>query len=339
MPRHSAPQQPAWLRPRLVVTLAVATAGLATAVWLPTRNDSADASERNRDRSSDQRRDQGDTLDSFADDFSGDAGSRVDPQKWVLETDRSRNARLDGEGNLLLTARESSRRGLPSVRLVSAGTFRREAGEVAARIRVPEGEGLKPSFELISAGRRGFDSIDLLTEPAGDGFHTYAVAWTPETVTFSVDGNPVQRVSATETELPFRVALSLSVTDARRAELPARMAVDFVSVGDAGAQPSAPPSEEPSAPPSDEPTAPPSEDPTTPPPAEPSTPPATTVPPSPTPTTPPTSEPAKQAWKPFTDYVAGQVVSFKGDDYEVLETHTSLPGWEPTALPNLFKKI
>ena len=48
MPRHSAPQQPTWLRPRLLVTLVVAAAGLATAIWLPTRNDSADASERNR---------------------------------------------------------------------------------------------------------------------------------------------------------------------------------------------------------------------------------------------------------------------------------------------------
>ena len=333
MPRHSAPQQPAWLRPRLVVTLAVATAGLATAVWLPTRNDSADASERDRDFNSAQRRDRDDSLDAFADDFSGDAGSPADPQKWVLETSRSRNARLDGEGNLLLTAREGSRRGLPSVRLVSTATFRREAGEVSARIRVPEGEGLKPSFELVGAGRRGSGSIDLLAEPVGEGFHTYGLAWTPDTVTFTIDGDEVRRVPAAETDLPFRLALSLTVTDGRRAELPARMAVDFVSVGDDAAQPSAPPSE---TPPSEEP---PSEEPTAPPTEEPTTPPATTVPPSPEPTTPPTSEPAKQAWKPFTDYVAGQVVTFQGADYEVLETHTSLPGWEPTALPNLFKKI
>ena len=38
-------------------------------------------------------------------------------------------------------------------------------------------------------------------------------------------------------------------------------------------------------------------------------------------------------------YVAGQLVTFGGVEYQVQETHTSLPGWEPTALPALFKKI
>ena len=41
----------------------------------------------------------------------------------------------------------------------------------------------------------------------------------------------------------------------------------------------------------------------------------------------------------FELYVAGQLVTFKKVEYQVLETHTSLPGWEPTALPALFKKV
>jgi hypothetical protein len=45
------------------------------------------------------------------------------------------------------------------------------------------------------------------------------------------------------------------------------------------------------------------------------------------------------AWAPFIDYQAGQVVSFEGKDYEVLAAHTSLPGWEPPALPALFKLV
>ncbi|MEV4707293.1 carbohydrate-binding protein [Actinoplanes sp. NPDC049316] len=352
MPRHSAQQQPAWLRPRLVVTLAVATAGLATAIWLPTRSDSADASERDRGGSTGQRRNLEGfraSLDSFSDDFGGPAGSTVDPQKWVLDTSRSdagvqfsqstRNARLDGEGNLLLTARESRRSGLTSARLVSRSTFRRESGEVSARIQVPAGEGIKPAFEVITAGGRGGGAIDLLAEPVADGFHTYAVSWTPDTVTFSVDGSAVRQMRVPGgTDQPFSIALSLAVTDARRAELPARMVVDAVSVTGT-ADPSAPPTEEPTAPPTTEPTAPPTEEPTTPPTTppttEPTAAPTTTAPP----TTPPPSKPAKQAWKPFTDYVAGQIVTFKGKDYEVLEAHTSLPGWEPTALPNLFKKL
>jgi cytoskeletal protein RodZ len=60
--------------------------------------------------------------------------------------------------------------------------------------------------------------------------------------------------------------------------------------------------------------------------------------PSPSPT--PTSEaPKATEWAPFTDYVAGQLVKFKGVDYQVQQTHTSLPGWEPTALPTLFKAL
>jgi len=32
-------------------------------------------------------------------------------------------------------------------------------------------------------------------------------------------------------------------------------------------------------------------------------------------------------------------VTYKGKTYRVLEAHTSLPGWEPTKLPNLFAKV
>ncbi|UQU65926.1 family 16 glycosylhydrolase [Couchioplanes caeruleus] len=357
MPRHSAPQQPAWLRPRLVVTLAVATAGLATAIWLPTRNDSADAAERDRGGRTEQRHGwQGGTSpDSFTDDFDGAAGSTVDPQKWVLDTSRSddglqfsqstRNARLDGEGNLLLTAREGRRSGLTSARLVSRSTFRRESGEVSARIQVSAGEGLRPAFELISAGAPGGAAMNLLAEPVADGFHTYAASWTAGTLTFSVDGTVVRQmeVPGDATDRPFSLALSLVVTDGRRAELPARMVVDAVNVTGA-TEPSAPPTTsaptgEPTAPATTPPTTEPTAEPTTPPTTEPTVVPTTTAPPTTPPTTPPASKPAKQAWKPFTDYAAGQIVTFKGADYEVLEAHTSLPGWEPTALPSLFKKL
>jgi hypothetical protein len=67
-----------------------------------------------------------------------------------------------------------------------------------------------------------------------------------------------------------------------------------------------------------------------------SAPPATTAPP----TAPPTSKaPAARAWAPFTDYTAGQLVKFKGVVYQVQQTHTSLPGWEPPKLPKLFKVV
>jgi hypothetical protein len=60
--------------------------------------------------------------------------------------------------------------------------------------------------------------------------------------------------------------------------------------------------------------------------------------PSDSPSESPSEPPAPDvtAWAPFTDYTAGQLVSFKGVEYRVQETHTSLPGWEPPKLPAVF---
>ncbi|WP_433721845.1 carbohydrate-binding protein [Actinoplanes sp. CA-051413] len=352
MPRHSAPQQPTWLRPRLVVAFVVATAGLVTAVWLPTRNDSADAAERNRSTDRLSR-----SLPAFADDFSGRRGSTVDPGKWALRTDRVnggvqfsqsvRNARLDGDGKLVIVLRDEDRDAFSTARLYTRGTLRSTAGHVEARIKVPADQGLRPTFELVSAVRTSTGALNLLADPVtDDDFHTYAVDWKPGEVTFSVDGSPVRReaLRGVDTGQPFRLALSLTVGDNRRgADLPARMVVDSVSFSgaDASAEPPAttpPTSEVPTTPPAGEPTTAPTTEPPT---SEPTTPPTTTPPAATTPpTTPPTSAPPAAAqWAPFTDYVAGQLVTFKNVEYQVLETHTSLPGWEPTALPALFKKI
>ena len=74
----------------------------------------------------------------------------------------------------------------------------------------------------------------------------------------------------------------------------------------------------------------------------PTTAPPTTAPPTnePPAATPSTSEaPDVAAWKPFTDYTAGQLVRFGGVVYQVQEAHTSLPGWEPSKVPQLFKVV
>ena len=53
---------------------------------------------------------------------------------------------------------------------------------------------------------------------------------------------------------------------------------------------------------------------------------------------PPSREtPAATKWKPFSILTAGQLVSYGKVVYRVRETHTSLPGWEPPKLPELFK--
>jgi hypothetical protein len=116
--------------------------------------------------------------------------------------------------------------------------------------------------------------------------------------------------------------------------------------GSPSASVSAPPSDEPptaptsaptcTTPPTSEPPA--SEPPTSEPPtSEPTT---TSAPPTTAPpTTPPTTAPAATKWAPFTNYKAGQIVTYAGVKYEVLAAHTSLPGWEPAKLPELFRLV
>jgi len=68
----------------------------------------------------------------------------------------------------------------------------------------------------------------------------------------------------------------------------------------------------------------------------------TTAPTTTAPTTPPppTSAPPKAAaWKAYTKYKVGDLVTYEGVTYRVKEAHTALPGWEPTALPDLFAKV
>ncbi|MBG0561784.1 family 16 glycosylhydrolase [Actinoplanes aureus] len=44
-------------------------------------------------------------------------------------------------------------------------------------------------------------------------------------------------------------------------------------------------------------------------------------------------------WKARTLYRPGKYVRFEGDIYRVRELHTSLPGWQPTLVPALFRKV
>ncbi|TDE20449.1 chitinase [Nonomuraea mesophila] len=44
------------------------------------------------------------------------------------------------------------------------------------------------------------------------------------------------------------------------------------------------------------------------------------------------------AWAPYTAYATGAVVTYNGVDYVCLQAHTSLPGWEPSAVPALWKR-
>lgn len=175
----------------------------------------------------------------WSDEFDGPAGSPPDPTKWVhdvgghgwgnaqleFDTDRVSNAAHDGEGHLVLTAREEAfgGRAYTSARLKTDGTFARAYGRFEARLRQPEGAGLWPAFWLLGAdfGTVGWPDcgeIDIMefrgqqtrqstgavhgpgyaagasihgayasATPLSAGFHVYAVEWGPDRIDWYVD--------------------------------------------------------------------------------------------------------------------------------------------------------
>ena len=44
-------------------------------------------------------------------------------------------------------------------------------------------------------------------------------------------------------------------------------------------------------------------------------------------------------WAPWTSYTAGTTVTYEGVSYRCLQSHTSVPGWEPPAVPALWQRL
>lgn len=100
----------------------------------------------------------------WSDEFNGPAGQSPDPAKWgydigtdwgnaqlEYDTDRPVNVSLDGNGNLAITAREESYLGQPytSARIVTRGLYEPTYARVAARIKLPVGQGIWPAFWML----------------------------------------------------------------------------------------------------------------------------------------------------------------------------------------------
>lgn len=396
---------------RTLVVLVVAATGLATAAWLPTRSDTADASERSRKHRTQAERREPSRMPvgelTWHDEFDAPAGAPVDPTRWRLDTGGhgwdhqelqyytggTDNAAHDGAGNLAITARRDESSGhqchygtcrYTSARLTTAGLFAQRYGRMEARLKAPHGRGLWPAFWMLGddidhvgwpeageidvmesigqrterlhggvegpgySGRAALARRFDLDRPLSRGFHTYAVDWSPNRLVWYVDGVEFHRVTPESLDgdrwvfdHPFSLLLSLAVGGEwpgapDRVRFPQRMLVDYVRVWAYGRDRTGEPS--PAPPPSTAPTTAPT---TAPPPTtKPTPPPATTPPTAKPPTTPPTTKPpAAKKWAPFTAYTAGQRVTYDGVTYQVREAHTSLPGWEPPALPALFQPV
>ncbi len=179
--------------------------------------------------------------------------------QWEYDTARPENASLDGNGNLAITAINESYvdKDYTSARLLTKGLFQQAYGRFEARIQLPRGRGLWPAFWLLGAdvdtntwpacgeidimeyrgqeptqvtgtvhgpgysGKDGITSTRALSGGATfDGaFHVFAVEWTPDWITWELDGVTWNQVvpaavpagGAWVFDHPFFILLNLAV--------------------------------------------------------------------------------------------------------------------------------
>jgi hypothetical protein len=173
--------------PRALTAAALIVAGTAAVTWASGHGDRAEAATSTRV-----------VLD---DDFSGDRGAGPDGDVWA-PVDRWGTARLDGAGLL----------GLGSV-LRTGKTFEQEYGHAEARIRVDRTDGAWRALGVLDAsGRVPAGQVETLAPDRVDGrdFHTYAIDWTPTTLTWSMDGRQVLRFTPQQRNLPKVFVLNLA---------------------------------------------------------------------------------------------------------------------------------
>ena len=103
----------------------------------------------------------------WRDEFDGPAGSSPDASRWAFDvggsgwgnnqqefdTARPENASLDGNGELVITARKESYmgKGYTAARLKTQGKFQHTYGRYEARLRIPTGQGMWPAFWMLGA--------------------------------------------------------------------------------------------------------------------------------------------------------------------------------------------
>lgn len=199
------------------------------------------------------------------------------------DTNRAENVGLDGAGNLAITAREEefSDQDYTSGRIKTKDLFERTHGRFEARIKLPIGQGIWPAFWMLGSnidqvGWPACGEIDIMEylghEPrvlhgtlhgpghyGGSavtrkhtlgqggfnlGFHIFAVDWTEESISWSVDGYTFQIVKPADLppgatwvyNRPFFILLNVAVggrwpgSPDETTVFPQTMLVDYVRV-------------------------------------------------------------------------------------------------------------
>jgi len=183
---------------------------------------------------------------TWSDDFNGNAGQLPDAAKWTYDigtgqggwgnqelqsyTDSPDNVSLDGQGNLIITARRNGN-SFTSARINTKGLFTQQYGRFEARLKTPYGPGIWPAFWMLGAnietvnwpqcgeidimelrGQEPYIIHGTLHGPGYSGgnpitkgfaltdarfdteFHLFAVEWSKDKIDFFVDDFLYQRI-------------------------------------------------------------------------------------------------------------------------------------------------
>ncbi len=196
-------------------------------------------------------------------------------------TDTAQNIHLDGAGHLVIHVDHTGST-YTSARIKTQGLFSTRYGRIEARIRLPFGQGIWPAFWMLgtnitTAGWPQCGEIDIMEnigrEPSvnhgsihgpgysggnsvtglyslpgsarfSDDFHVFAIQWTPQTITFFVDGVAYKTVTPSSLpsgaqwvfENPFFLILNVAVggnfpgSPDDSTQFPQEMMVDYVRV-------------------------------------------------------------------------------------------------------------
>jgi beta-glucanase (GH16 family) len=178
----------------------------------------------------------------WSDEFDGAKASAPDAKKWTYDlgasgwgnhelenyTNFRDNSFLDGDGHLVIRAIKTNN-GYTSARLKTQGLYSVAYGRIAARLKLPKGQGIWPAFWMLGADIKtadwpkcgeidvmefigktpetvyftlhgpGYSGGKAISKPAPladrDGFHVYGIEWAPESLTFLLDERPVRTLT------------------------------------------------------------------------------------------------------------------------------------------------
>jgi beta-glucanase (GH16 family) len=176
----------------------------------------------------------------WSDEFDAEANTPPNPEFWTRETggwgwgnaelqyytDRLENVAHNGDGQLVITAREEEYQGnaYTSARCITMDKVEFMFGKIEARIKLPEGQGLWPAFWMLGAdfpeigwpdsgeidimeyvgkepksihgtihapGYSGASGLGLryfLDDPVADDYHVFGIEWEPDVIRWYIDG-------------------------------------------------------------------------------------------------------------------------------------------------------